>query len=116
LEEALVGVLKPHHRFMLTEHLALIDTLDEAISRTIHEIEGRMGPPDPPTQVSETSGEEGRGASEEEPESQEKAQLAWDEAGRLLDSIPGINPRAAQSILAEIGTDMRRFPSSRHLV
>lgn len=33
----------------------------------------------------------------------------------LLDEIPGIDRRAAQNILAEIGTDMSRFPSSGHL-
>lgn len=115
LEEALVGVLKPHHRFMLTEHLALIDTLDEAIARATHEIEGRMGPPDPSPQGPQASTEEGSETNDQEQEPREKLPLAWDEAVRLLDSIPGINPRAAQGILAEIGTDMRRFPSARHL-
>jgi transposase len=33
----------------------------------------------------------------------------------LLDEIPGIDQRAAQNILAEIGTDMSRFPSASHL-
>src|SRR5262249_30903187 len=33
LEQALVGTLKPHHRFLLTEHLVLIETLEEAIRR-----------------------------------------------------------------------------------
>ncbi|HLZ23610.1 MAG TPA: IS110 family transposase [Ktedonobacterales bacterium] len=32
-----------------------------------------------------------------------------------LDQIPGLGTRAAQEILAEIGTDMSRFPSHRHL-
>jgi transposase len=32
-----------------------------------------------------------------------------------LDEIPGIDQRAAQNILAEIGSDMSRFPSSGHL-
>lgn len=32
-----------------------------------------------------------------------------------LDTIPGVNRRIAQIIIAEIGTDMRRFPSARHL-
>ena len=32
-----------------------------------------------------------------------------------LDQIPGLGVRAAQEILAEIGTDMSRFPSDRHL-
>jgi transposase len=33
----------------------------------------------------------------------------------MVDAIPGINVRAAQGILAEPGTAMRRFPSDRHL-
>ena len=30
----------------------------------------------------------------------------------ILDSIPGINKRGASVIIAEIGTDMKQFPSS----
>jgi transposase len=33
----------------------------------------------------------------------------------LADAIPGVGRRTAEAILAEIGTDMRRFPSDRHL-
>jgi transposase len=33
----------------------------------------------------------------------------------LLDTIVGVNQRAAEVILAEIGADMTRFPSHRHL-
>jgi transposase len=33
----------------------------------------------------------------------------------LLDTIPGVDRRAAEVILAEIGADMSRFPSHRHL-
>ena len=54
-------------------------------------------------------------AEEERQEHKEMPPLNWDEAVRLLDSTPGINPRAAQGILAEIGTDMSRFPRVRHL-
>src|SRR5688500_17923572 len=32
-----------------------------------------------------------------------------------LDAIPGVGPAAAQMILAEIGTDMTRFPTPAHL-
>ena len=42
LEQALTGVLKPHHRFLLSEQLMPIDTLDEAIRRVSQEIEMRM--------------------------------------------------------------------------
>jgi transposase len=37
------------------------------------------------------------------------------EAVQLLDTIPGVNQRLGEIILAEIGADMRRFPSARHL-
>ncbi len=83
LQAALVGTLKPHHRFLIAEHLAQIDHLDEAIARVDGEIEAQM-------QVDT-------------------------EAVALLDSIPGISQRAAEGILAEIGTDMRRFKSAKHL-
>ncbi len=36
-------------------------------------------------------------------------------AVELLCTIPGIQQRTAQAIVAEIGTDMSRFPSERHL-
>src|SRR5262249_56217627 len=32
-----------------------------------------------------------------------------------LDEIPGISPLGAQIILAEVGLDMTRFPTARHL-
>ena len=36
-------------------------------------------------------------------------------AVELLCTIPGVQRRTAESVLAEIGTDMSRFPSDRHL-
>jgi transposase len=33
----------------------------------------------------------------------------------LLDSVPGISRRAAEILIAEIGTDLSRFPSAKHL-
>jgi transposase len=38
-----------------------------------------------------------------------------DAAMSVLLSIPGIQRRTAEVVIAEIGTDMSRFPSSRHL-
>jgi transposase len=37
------------------------------------------------------------------------------EAIALLDTIPGVGPRAPEILRAEIGTDMSRFPSAKHL-
>jgi transposase len=33
----------------------------------------------------------------------------------LLDSVPGISQRAAEILVAELGTDLSRFPSAKHL-
>ena len=83
LVQALAGYFKPHHSFMLTEHLAHLDYLTEAIERVETEIEQRLH------------------------------SVTLEVA--LLDSIPGISQQIAQVILAEIGTDVTRFPSARHL-
>ncbi len=47
LEQALTGRLKAHHRFLISEHLVHIDTLDEAITRVSNEIAERMRPFEP---------------------------------------------------------------------
>jgi transposase len=83
LQAALLGTLKPHHRFLIAEHLTHIDQVDGAIARADQEIEAHL--------------------------------RAEAEAVALLDTIPGMSQRAAEGILAEIGTDMRQFPSAKHL-
>lgn len=39
----------------------------------------------------------------------------FEEMIQRLDAVPGIGRRGAEEILAEIGTDMRRFPTAAHL-
>lgn len=39
----------------------------------------------------------------------------FDELIEALDEIPGVGRRTAEDVLAEIGTDMSRFPSAKHL-
>jgi transposase len=41
--------------------------------------------------------------------------IAEQEAVTLLDTIPGVSQRTAEILLAEIGTDMTRFPNAKHL-
>jgi transposase len=44
------------------------------------------------------------------------ARLApFEEEVALLDTIPGVGRQTAESLVAEIGTDMRQFPSADHL-
>jgi transposase len=39
----------------------------------------------------------------------------YEEASRLLQTIPGIGAPAAAALISEIGVDMSRFPSAKHL-
>jgi transposase len=119
LERALNGVVRDHHRFMLAQHLAQIDFLDEQIARYDDQIAQHMaqGAPDhspeppasPPTSIDMPDD------ASVEPSLSGAAPLTWQEAISLLDTIPGVNRRMAELLLAEIGIDMSRFPSAAHL-
>jgi transposase len=45
----------------------------------------------------------------------EQRLIVWGDALARLCTIPGVGPRTGQVILAEIGSDMSRFPSAHHL-
>lgn len=45
----------------------------------------------------------------------EEKMRPFEEAVRLLDTIPGVDQRTAESLIAEIGTDMKQFPGPDHL-
>ena len=110
LVQALKGVVREHHRFLIAQHLAQIDFLDEQIAVFDTQIVEHMTdvtPPEPPA-LPATLGEAPTPTASAEP-------LAWDAAVALLDTIPGINRRLAELLLAEIGPDMRRFPTAGHL-
>jgi transposase len=109
LEEALVGVIKPHQQFLLTELLAQLDSLDEAITRVGNEIATWM---DRETPVEPEQSQPASALSEQD---ESKKVLTWAQAVALLCTIPGISQRSAQGILAEIGIDMSRFPTAGHL-
>jgi transposase len=86
LEQALTGRLRAHHRFLLAQLLGHLDFLDSEIS-----------------------------ALDERVEELVRAVPAWAAAVERLDTIPGINRIIASLIVAEIGVDMQRFPTARHV-
>jgi transposase len=47
-------------------------------------------------------------------EIEQRLQEEW-AAVELLDSVPGISQRAAEILVAELGVDLQRFPSAKHL-
>jgi len=85
LEQALVGRVQPHHRFLLAELPAQIDGLDATIARFDAEIARRCV------------------ADEQEAVVQ------------LLDTIPGVGRAMAELLVAEVGGDMGKFPTPAHL-
>lgn len=92
LTSALRGRLRDHHRFMLRQLLDQADYLGKQIDAFEQRIDAMMS-------AGGAEGGDGPFAS----------------AVRRLDPIPGINRRAAQSILAEVGHDMSRFATAGHL-
>jgi transposase len=111
LQQALTGQVGPHQRFLLGQQLAHIDALDQVIAEVSTEIARRLREaapqshraapaPSPPTP----------GATPSPEPSPEETNLV-----QRLCTIPGIGQRAAEIMLAEIGRDVRRFPTPAHL-
>jgi transposase len=102
LEKALTGVVRPHHRFMLAEHLAHIDFLDEQIERVSEKIGQQIETMSQPSEPDEMPPDR-------------ESPLTWAESVELLDSAPGVDKKAAEIVLAEMGIDMRQFATADHL-
>jgi transposase len=127
LEQALVGDFQPHQRFLVAEQLALIDYLEERIERVSAAIAQRLDPaPEPPPEGEALPAAAAEEATEQaarrealvaQPAAARAAagELRLAEAVALLITIPGVQQRIAEVVIAEIGTDMRRFPSAGHL-
>jgi transposase len=106
LEAALTGTVDEHHRFLLAQQLGHIDFLDEQIEVLNQQISQHLEQMTRPP-----ADDEGSGASESEP----GEPLSWGAAVELLDTIPGVDRRTAEVILAEIGLDMSQFPTADDL-
>jgi transposase len=83
LKKALSGRVRPHHRFMLAQHLSHLDFLDKAIAQLDQQIAEQM-------------------------RLLEVALARWD-------SLPGINRRIAEIVIAELGPDLMPFEDAQHL-
>jgi transposase len=83
LREALTGRFDTEHALIVSQILAHIDFLEDAVDRLSAEIEERIGP--------------------------------FARQRDLLITIPGVNRRVAEVLIAEIGVDMSAFPTPKHL-
>jgi len=88
LRRALRGKLTRSQQFVLRELLDQFDQLEAAIARASEEIRAQI---------------------------EENRDPFFKDAARLLQTIPGVGERVAEVIVSEIGTDMTRFPTHKHL-
>lgn len=91
LRRALQGRFGSHHALLIGMSLDHIAHLEAAITRLDDQIDTLFA-----TYTSE-------------------AGIPFDQARDHLDTIPGVAKRAAETIIAEIGLDMSRFPTAGHL-
>jgi transposase len=120
LERALEGHVRAHHRFMLVQHLAHIDFLDEQIAAFDRQIatllDGAVPPvAGAPARTPDAAADPEHAAQAEPKVPDAAGGVPWADAVALLVSAPGISHRLAEIMLAEVGTDMSRFPSEGHL-
>lgn len=87
LELALEGRIRPYHRVVLGELLAQVESLDASVSRLDEAIGDALG----------------------------EAEDPFEAAVALVVTAPGTGEVAARAVLAEIGTEMERFVSAKHL-
>jgi len=95
LELSLEGRISDHHRFMLKMLLEHVNFLEKTIQEITQRIEGAMRRHD-----AEASGGQ---------------IVPFVEAVRILSTIPGIEVRTAQNVMAEIGQNMVQFPKDANL-
>jgi len=84
LQEALLGEVTEHHRFLLKMLLEQVEFLEGQIARLSQRITEVLPAP-------------------------------FAEAIARLETVPGIDRRAAQNIVAEVGADLKPFKSAGHL-
>ena len=113
LEEALLGKVRDHHRFLIQQHLEHLEFLEAQIIRFNQHIEQSINAHnnfEPDNQNESNSSD----SNSDEP-TESASTLSWTQAVSLADTIPGVAQNTAELLVAEIGTDMSRFASASHL-
>ena len=109
LAAALSGRVREHHRFLIRTHLEHLEFLDAHLKPFDERVEQLIEQPLLSREVSAPAVDETSVSDSAE------LPLTWQQAMPLLDSIPGVARQSAELLLAEVGSDMRRFPSAAHL-
>ena len=115
--KALTGNYRPEHVFTLKQALALYDFYTEQVRQCDPEIEHQFAnlkptvPSDdlPPLDPSDKANSYSKNGP-----SYDARTLLYHLTGVDLVAISGLNETTVQTIIAEIGTDMSRFPTEKH--
>jgi transposase len=114
LEQALTGLVRDHHRPLLAIQLAHSDFLDAQIDTLSAEVTRRLaalGSGEPPRTPADPTEVRGSVADPGAP----TALLPFTRAVTLLDTIPGVDQRGGELLVAEWGIDMARFGTASRL-
>jgi transposase len=115
IAKALTGHYRREHLFALQQALALYDAYTEQLRLCDDEIEGHFAnlkpvsddlPPLPPTS-------KGDSHSKNAP-TYDARTLLYQLTGVDLLALPGLHESTVQTIIAEVGTDLSAFPTSKH--
>jgi len=114
--EAMTGHYRAEQVFLLRQHLEMYDyhrtkiaECDLEIERQLADLQGRCDPPEQPLPPRRR-----RRSSTNEPDFDIRSPLHKMCSGVDLTQVPGIAPLGALTLIAELGTDMSRWPSARH--
>jgi transposase len=116
LEQALTGLVRDHHRRLLAMQVAHIDFLDEqldALSAAITCLLTELSADPTPSSSAAPrgSGEVGSPSALTGPDTP----LTYARAVTVLDTIPGVDQRGGELLVAEWGIDMARFGTAARL-
>jgi hypothetical protein len=117
IEAALTGHYRPEHLFALQQNLELFDmcqgqleACDRAINAHVESLIARLTPPRAPLPRPRSTWK----PRSTVPALEIRTQLHHLTGGVDLTQIDGIAPDTALKLLAEVGTDMRRWPTAHH--
>ena len=118
IAKALTGSYRPEHLFALGQALALYDAYtaqleacDQQIAQQYAALPPRFDPDDPDTPLGPD--EKTNTHAKNAPAGDMRREL-FKRVGVDLTRVPGLHVSSVQQLLAEIGTDMRKFPTVKH--
>jgi transposase len=118
LVEALTGRFDDHHAELariLLDHIDALGGQIERLTSRIEELIAAIPAAHPPQGGATPTGGPPSDPATGEGTHQQATQPPLSALARL-DEVPGIGPKAAQVIIAELGLDMGQFPTAAHLV